>query len=78
MVVGHMSREEVETEALKLSPQERARLAERLLESLESLSDEENAAIWAEEARRRDAAWDQVASRTSADVLRHARANLKA
>jgi hypothetical protein len=73
-----MSREEVETEALKLSPQERARLAERLLESLENLSDDENAAIWAEEARRRDAAWDDASSRSSADILRDARANLKA
>jgi len=73
-----MSREEVETEALKLSPQERARLAERLLESLENLSDDENAAIWAEEARRRDVAWVDASSRSSADVLRYARANLKA
>jgi hypothetical protein len=75
---GPMSREEVETEALKLSPQERARLAERLLESLENLSDDENAAIWAEEARRRDAAWDDTSSRPSADVLRDAHGNLKA
>lgn len=72
-----MSKDEVELEALKLAPQERARLAERLLESLENLTAEENALIWKEEARRRDAAWDDTLSRSAADVLRDARANLK-
>ena len=72
-----MSKEEVELEALKLSPQERARLAERLLESLENLTAEENAAVWAEEARRRDAAWSDTPARSAADVLRDARAKLK-
>jgi hypothetical protein len=48
-----MSTDELETEALKLTPRERARLAERLLQSLENLSDEENARLWAEEADRR-------------------------
>ena len=36
-----MSTEELEIEALKLAPQERARLAEKLLESLENLSEDE-------------------------------------
>ena len=36
-----MSTQELENEALKLSPRDRARLAERLLESLENLTDEE-------------------------------------
>lgn len=49
-----MSTGELEVEALKLAPQERARLAEKLLESLENLSDDENARLWAEEAERRD------------------------
>jgi len=53
-----MSIDELETEALKLKPEARARLAERLLDSLENLSDEENARLWAEEAERRSAAWD--------------------
>ena len=53
-----MSTEELEVEALKLAPQERARLAEKLLESLENLSEDENAKLWAEEAKRRDQAWD--------------------
>ena len=42
-----MSKEELETEALKLSPQARARLAERLLRSLENLIDEGSAQLWA-------------------------------
>ena len=53
-----MSIDELEAEALKLKPEARARLAERLLDSLEDLSDEENARVWAEEAERRSAAWD--------------------
>lgn len=53
-----MSTEELEVEALKLAPQERARLAAKLLESLENLSEDENARLWAEEAIRRDQAWD--------------------
>ena len=45
-----MSTEELEVEALKLAPEERARLAEKLLESLENLSDDDNAKLWADEA----------------------------
>ncbi|HEV3057674.1 MAG TPA: addiction module protein [Vicinamibacterales bacterium] len=74
-----MSTEELEVEALKLAPQDRARLAEKLLESLESLSDEENARLWADEAQRRDQAWDTdpTMGRPAADVFRDARARLK-
>ena len=74
-----MSTEELEVEALKLAPQERARLAEKLLESLENLSDDENAKLWAEEAERRNQAWDAdpTVGRPSADVFRDARARLK-
>lgn len=74
-----MSTEELETEALKLAPRERARLAERLLQSLENLSDEENARLWAEEADRRDRVWDASPSigRPAADAFSDARARLK-
>ena len=74
-----MSIDELETEALKLDPKSRARLAEKLLASLENLSDEENARIWAEEAARRDAEWDQSSQpgRPAAEVFREARARLK-
>ena len=74
-----MSIEEIEVEALKLDPKARARLAERLLERLEALSDQENERLWAEEAERRDADWDPTpgTARAAADVLRDARAKLK-
>ena len=74
-----MSSEELEVEVLKLAPQERARLAEKLLESLENLSDDENAKLWAEEAKRRDQAWDAepVLGRPAVEVFREARARLK-
>ena len=74
-----MSTEELEVEALKLAPQERARLAEKLLESLENLSEDENAKLWAEEAKRRDQAWDAEPGmgRPAAEVFRDARARLK-
>jgi hypothetical protein len=73
-----MSRDELELEALKLTPEDRARLAEKLLLSLETLSDEENARLWAEEAQRRDQAWDAdpAMGRPAAEVFRDARARL--
>ena len=74
-----MSIDELEAEALKLAPAARARLAEKLLESLETLSDEENARLWAEEAERRDQAWEASGSpgHRATDVFREARARLK-
>ncbi len=74
-----MSIEEIEAEALKLDAKARARLAERLLESLETLSEQENERLWAEEAERRDAHWDSApgTARPATDVLRDARAKLK-
>ena len=74
-----MSIDDIEAEVLKLDPQSRARLAKRLLESLETLSDEENERLWAEEADRRDAEWDATpgSGRLAADVLRDARAKLR-
>ena len=74
-----MSTEDLEIELLKLPASDRARLAEKLLESLEHLSDEENARLWAEEAKRRDQAWDAdlTMGRPGDDVFRNARARLK-
>ncbi|HVR29018.1 MAG TPA: addiction module protein [Thermoanaerobaculia bacterium] len=71
-----MSIEELEAAALKLDPKARARLAERLLDSLEQLSPEENARIWAEEAQRREGALDagSLSSRSAGEVFRDARA----
>jgi hypothetical protein len=48
-----MSLEEIEKEALKLSPSSRAILAEKLIRSLEGLSDAEIEKLWAEESQRR-------------------------
>ena len=74
-----MSIEEIEAEALKLDPKARARLAERLLESLEALSGQENEGLWAEEAERRDAEWEAApgTARQSGAVLRDARTKLR-
>ena len=71
-----MSIKEIEAAVLKLVPKDRARLAGKLLESLEDLSDEENESIWAEEAERRDAAWNSSAHSTPKSALRRARAKL--
>ena len=74
-----MSTDELEAAALRLDAKSRARLAEKLLDSLESLSEEESAALWAEEAERRDLDWDTnpVLGRSAADVFRDARAKLR-
>jgi hypothetical protein len=72
-----MSTEELEADALKLSPSERARLAGRLLESLEALSEDEHAQWWAEEAERRNAARDDRAASPADAVLAEARTRLK-
>ena len=74
-----MSIDELEAEALKLSPQARAKLAGKLLESLEGLSEEENRQLWAEEAQRRDADLEAAPdkARPADAVFREARAKLK-
>jgi plasmid stabilization system protein ParE len=73
-----MNHDDVEAEALKLEPAARARLATRLLASLETLSDQENLRLWTEEAERRDASWDAQGhgGHAAAEVLREARARL--
>lgn len=45
---------DLENQVLRLGPQERARLAERLLDSLEDLPESEVEALWLDEAERRD------------------------
>ena len=73
-----MTPDELEAAALKLDPKGRARLAERLLESLETLSPEENARIWAEEAQRRAAGLEsgELSSRPADEVFREARGRI--
>ncbi len=70
-----MSVEKIEAEALGLSLKARARLAEKLLRSLEALSEEEIDQLWVEEAERRDKAADAGSDQeySAEDVLREAR-----
>ena len=73
-----MSIDEIEAAALQLEPKARARLANRLLESLDELSPEENERLWAEEAQRRAEAMNAgtLSSRSAEDVFRDARARI--
>lgn len=73
-----MSIEQIETEALKLEPKARAELAEKLLKSLEDLSEEQIMRLWAEEAARRDAELDAGTGsmRDAEDVFRDARSRI--
>jgi len=73
-----MTTEQVQKEALKLKPEARAELAEKLLRSLEDLSDEDIERLWAEEAVRRDTELDSgtVSMRDAEDVFREARARI--
>ena len=74
-----MSVEELESEVLKLNSSSRARLAEKLLRSLEDLSEEENERLWSEEALRRHAEMDSdaVKARPGKEVFRDARSRLR-
>ena len=73
-----MGVDELEAAVLKLEPKARARLASRLLDSLEDLSPEENGRIWAEEAQRRADTLDAgtLTSGPAEDVFRNARARI--
>ncbi len=48
-----MDLKELETEAMKLSIEERSALAERLILSVDAPSDVENLGLWVKEAERR-------------------------
>ena len=66
-----MDIETIRHEALSLPVQERARLAEQLLSSLDSLSETEIEQLWFQEAARRAAELDQgLVQRIPADVVR--------
>jgi len=53
-----MKPNELESQALKLTPKKRARLARKLLLSLDTLSESEIEQLWAQEAVRREAEID--------------------
>jgi len=73
-----MTIQQVEAEALKLKPEARAELAEKLLRSLEDLSEDEIERLWVAEAVRRNAELDAgtASMRDAEDVFRDARARL--
>jgi putative addiction module component (TIGR02574 family) len=74
-----MNTETIRREALSLSVQERAELAEELLSSLDALSEPEVEQLWLREAARRADEMDQgLTQRVPADeVRRQAQALLK-
>ena len=74
-----MNVEELKAKALRLAPQDRAKLAHALLESLEDLSETEIESLWIDEALRRDKEFDSgsVPLRRADDVLKEAKSRLR-
>ena len=70
---------QVESEAMKLSPRERARLAERLISSLDDRVDAGADAAWVRESQRRldELRSGKVKGKAAAGVFRRARAALR-
>ncbi len=70
--------EELEVELRKIGSRERARSAAALHSSLEELSDEESARLWAEEAERRhdDLLANKTLGRSATDVFQEIRERL--
>jgi putative addiction module component (TIGR02574 family) len=66
----------LETEVMKLSIEARARLAEKLILSLDAPSEEENLHLWVDEAERRlrDLHEGKAKEVSAEDALRRARA----
>lgn len=73
-----MDVDDIEAAALLLDPRDRARLAKKLLTSLESLSEAENERLWIEEAEHRDEDLDAdpAMARSADEVFRYARAKI--
>ena len=74
-----MTVKQIEMELLKLDVKSRALLAEKLLKSLDQLSDSENEQLWAEEALRRhqELLEGTTTSRSAEDVLHDVRNALR-
>ena len=77
--IRRMNARMIEKEALGLPVEKRAKLAERLLESLDELSEAVIEKLWLSEAARRDAEIDEGKARlvTSEELERRVRARLK-
>jgi putative addiction module component (TIGR02574 family) len=70
---------QIESKALKLSPVERARLAERLISSLDEEVDADAEVIWVREAERRlgELRAGKVRGKAAATVFRRVRSALR-
>lgn len=70
---------ECEAQAMKLPPSDRATLAERLIASLDNLSDRQNEQLWIDEAdqRYRDYKSGRITARSAEEVLSDARHAIK-
>lgn len=70
---------ECESQALRLPPEERAVLAERLIASLDALDEAENESLWLAEADRRYREYTKgvISARDAQDVLREARSAIR-
>lgn len=73
-----MTVQNIERQLMKLDSRTRAKLASRLLLSLDELSDEENEQLWAQESLRRhkELIKSNATSRPANIVFREARARL--
>lgn len=74
-----MTVRQIEKQLMKLDADSRARLASRLLVSLDNPSDAENEKLWAREALRRhkELVAGKAKSRSAETVLKNAKARLK-
>jgi hypothetical protein len=74
-----MTVQRIEKQLMKLDANSRAKLASRLLSSLDELSEEENERLWAQEAlsRHEDLIRGKAKSRPADVVLKSARARLR-
>ena len=77
--VTNMTVQHIEKQLMKLDANSRAKLASKLLSSLDELSEEENEKLWAQEAFRRheDLVQGKAKSRSADVALKSARAQLK-
>ena len=74
-----MTVQTIQKQAMKLGVRSRAKLATRLLQSLDELTEAENEQLWAEEALRRHELLlsGKAKSRPASEVFKNARARLK-
>ena len=74
-----MTVQNIEKQLMKLDVNSRAKLARKLLTSLDELSDDENEKLWAQEAFRRhdELIHEKAKSRPAVIVFKNSKAQLK-